>query len=87
MQARHRFALGDAGAMATLILAGPVAEAQRDRLRELGAGGASCVAPGLLVARWLGEAGAVRRGLGAAIAALRHAAFGHPPRLPRLWRS
>jgi hypothetical protein len=35
----------------------------------------------------VGEAGAVRRGLGAAIAALRHAAFGHPARLPRLWRS
>jgi urease accessory protein len=87
VRARQRFALGEAGAMATLLLAGPAAEARRDALRELSNGGASRVAPGLLVARWLGEAGAVRRGLGAAIAVLRQAAFGHPPRLPRLWRS
>lgn len=84
---RSRFALGGAGALATLLLAGPGAAAQRDRARALSEGGASLVAPDLLLARWTGEAGAVRTALGAAIAALRSAAFGHPPRLPRLWRT
>lgn len=82
-----RFALGGAGAVATLLLAAPDAAAHRAQARELSDGGASMVAPGLLVARWVGEAGTVRAALGAAIAALREAAFGHPPRLPRLWRT
>ncbi|HEV7268253.1 MAG TPA: urease accessory protein UreD [Falsiroseomonas sp.] len=81
------FALGGAGATATLLLAGPHAAGCRDQARDLAAGGASLVAPDLLVARWVGEAGVVRDALGAAIAALREAAFGHPPRLPRLWRT
>jgi urease accessory protein len=81
------FVLGGARAVATLLLAMPEAAAQRDLAREMSGGGASLVAPGLLVARWAGEAGEVRAALSAAIAALRQAAFGHPPRLPRLWRT
>jgi urease accessory protein len=82
-----RFALGGAGALATLLLAAPDAADHRAGLRELAGGAASLVAPGLLVARWTGEASAVRAGLGTAIATMRHAAFGHPARLPRLWRT
>jgi urease accessory protein len=40
---------------------------------------------GLLVARWLGAAGAVRRGYADLACHLRRAAMGLPPRLPRLW--
>ena len=82
-----RFTLGGAGALATLLLVAPEAAALRERARDLAGGGAGLVAPGLLVARWAGEAGAVRAGLGAAIAALRADAFGLPAHLPRLWRS
>ena len=82
-----RFALGGAGALATILLAAPDAATHRERLRELAAGGASLVAPGLLVARLVGEAGAVRNAAGAALTAIRAAAFGHPARLPRLWRT
>jgi urease accessory protein len=82
-----RFALGGAGAVATILLAAPDAAAHRDRLRDLTGGGASLVAPGLLAARLVGEAGAVRAATGAALAAVRHVAFGHPARLPRLWRT
>jgi urease accessory protein len=82
-----RFALHGANATATLLLAAPDAAAHRDLLRDAAQGGASLVVPGLLVARWLGEAGAVRSALGAAITALRAAALGYPGRLPRLWRT
>ena len=82
-----RFTLGGAGALATLLLAGPDVALHRDMARELSEGGASLVAPELLVARWLGEAGRVRQALAAAVAALRAAAFGHPAHLPRLWRA
>ncbi len=85
--AAQRFTLDGAGAMATLLLAMPGAASHRDTLRALSDGGASLVAPDLLVARWLGEAGAVRAAVAAAIPVLREAALGHPPRLPRLWRS
>ncbi|MBU8545984.1 MULTISPECIES: urease accessory protein UreD [Roseomonadaceae] len=83
----HRFTLDGAGAMATLVLAMPEAAAHRDLARDLAGGGAGLVAPGLLVARWLGEAGSVRANLAAAICALRAAALGLPPALPRLWRA
>ncbi|NKC30068.1 urease accessory protein UreD [Falsiroseomonas selenitidurans] len=83
----QRFGLGGAGALATLLLAAPDAAAHRDLARDVAAGGAGLVAPGLLLARWLGEAGVVRAGLAAAIMALRAAALGLPPTLPRLWRS
>jgi urease accessory protein len=82
-----RFAMGGAGAMATLLLAAPDAARHRDAARDLANGTASLLAPDLLLARWLGEAGAVRAGLGAAIMRLRADAFGHPARLPRLWRT
>ncbi|MGG5810122.1 urease accessory protein UreD [Falsiroseomonas sp. CW058] len=82
-----RFVLSGAGAVATLLLAAPDAAAHRDRARELAAGAASLVAPGLLVARWAGEAGAVRAAIGGAVTVLRADALGHPARLPRLWRT
>jgi urease accessory protein len=82
----HRFTLDGAGALATLVLAAPDAVAHRDLAREVSSGGAGMVAPGLLVARWLGEAGEVRGALAGAIVALRAQAFGLPARLPRLWR-
>lgn len=81
------FVLAGAGAIATLLLATPDAEARRDQARELSGGQAGILAPGLLIARWMGEAGAVRRSLAAAIEALRQSALGLPPRLPRLWRT
>jgi len=40
---------------------------------------------GVLVARWLGEAVALRRAYADLACHLRHAAMGLPPRLPRLW--
>ena len=83
----RRFVLDGAGAVATLLLAAPDAAEHRALARDLSEGGAGLVAPGLLLARWAGEAGAVRAGLGTAIASLRQAALGHPPRLPRLWRT
>lgn len=82
-----RFALHGAGAVATVLLAAPDAAAHRERLRELTGRGASLVTPGLLVARLMGEAGAVRGALGAILTEMRAAAFGHPARLPRLWRT
>jgi urease accessory protein len=83
----HRFTLDGAGALATLVLAMPEAATHRETARDLAAGGAGIVAPGLLVARWLGEAGQVRAALAAAIVALRAQALGLPARLPRLWRT
>jgi urease accessory protein len=81
------FRLGTANALATILLAAPEADSLRARARDLSEGGATLVAPGLLLLRWLGEAGTLRASVAAAVAALREAAFGHPPRLPRLWRS
>jgi len=85
--ARTPFRLGAANALATILIAAPEAEALRPRARDLSEGGATLVAPGLLLLRWLGEAGTLRASVGIAVAALREAAFGHPPRLPRLWRT
>jgi urease accessory protein len=79
-----RYALGDGNALAMLLLAAPEASRFRETLRELAQGGASLVAPGLLLARWRGEAKTVRERLGLAVVTLRAAALGHPPRLPRL---
>jgi urease accessory protein len=83
----NRFALDGAGAVATLLLASPEAAALRERGRELAEGAASLVSPGLLLLRFLGEAGAVRVSLAEAVRLLRAEAFGHPPRTPRLWRT
>ncbi|WP_171616869.1 urease accessory protein UreD [Roseicella sp. DB1501] len=82
------FGFAGVEALGTLLLAGGAAEAMRDLLRGLPApapGAATLPHPGLLLARWLGPAAAVRAALGAAIPALRAAALGLPPRLPRLW--
>jgi urease accessory protein len=82
---RDRFGFGGAEAMASLLLAmpGPL-EPLREALREAGAA-ASLVRPGLMLARWLGEATAVRGALAAAICLMRAQALGQPARLPRLW--
>jgi urease accessory protein len=82
-----RFLLDGANAVATLLLAAPDAAAHRDRAREMSGGGASLVAPGLLLVRWMGGAGAVRAAICGALPVLRAEALGHPARLPRLWRS
>jgi urease accessory protein len=82
-----RFVLAGANAVATLLLAAPDAALHRDRAREMSDGGASLVAPGLLLVRWMGEAGAVRAAICGALPVLRAEALGHPARLPRLWRS
>ncbi|MCO6419370.1 urease accessory protein UreD [Siccirubricoccus sp. KC 17139] len=82
------FGFAGAEALGTLLLAGGAAEAARDVLRALperAPGGATLPRPGLLLARWLGPAGAVREAVAAAILALRAAQLGLPPRLPRLW--
>jgi urease accessory protein len=85
------FGFGGAEAMATLIFAGEgVAEALLASLRDCTAaspapGAATLPRPGLLLARWLGGAAAVRASVAAAILALRPAALGQPARLPRLW--
>jgi urease accessory protein len=47
--------------------------------------GATVPAPGVLLARVLGEAGAVRAALAAVLPLLRGALLGQPARLPRLW--
>ncbi len=84
--------LGFAGAeaMATLLLAAPGAEAHLPTLRaalEGAPGAATLPRPGLLLARFLGEAMTVRDAIAQAIITLRHAALGQPARLPRLWHT
>ncbi len=80
-----RFGFDGAEALGTLLLAAPDAAEHLPRLRERAGGAATLPRPGLLLARWLGRAAAVRRAVGEAIIALRAAALGLPPRLPRLW--
>ena len=82
------FGFAGAEALGTLLLAGGDAAAGRDLLRGLPAlapGAATIPRPGLLLARWMGRAAAVREAMGAAIVALRAAQLGLPARLPRLW--
>jgi urease accessory protein len=83
-----RFGFDGAGAMGMLILAGPGAEGHLATLRDVpqaAPGAATVPRPGILLGRWLGRAAAVRRAVGGTIIALRAAALGMPPRLPRLW--
>ena len=82
------FGFAGAEASALLLLAGSEAEASagRDLLREAGHD-ATLARPGLLLARWLGGASAVREALSAAIPLLRAGVLGYPARLPRLWTS
>jgi urease accessory protein len=86
---RDALRLGGAGAHATLLCAGPGAAALLPVLRAAMEGplraGATLPAPGLLLARLLGEAGAVRAALSHALAALRVPHLDQPARLPRLW--
>ncbi|WP_149538390.1 urease accessory protein UreD [Siccirubricoccus phaeus] len=82
------FGFAGAKALGTLLLAGGAAEAGRETLRSLPervACGATIPRPGLLLARFLGPAGAVREAVAAALCALRAAQLGLPARLPRLW--
>lgn len=82
------FGFAGAEALGTVLLASRDAEAGRDLVRVLASdapGGATLARPGLLLARWLGPAAAVRASVGGAIVALRSALLGLPPRLPRLW--
>jgi urease accessory protein len=83
------FGFNGAEALGTLLLAGADAETGRDLLRAvpsaMPSGGATVPRPGLLLARWLGPAAAVRRAVGEAIVALRGDLLHLPPRLPRLW--
>ncbi len=85
--ADDRFGLDGAGAMATLLHAADGAEALLPLLRDACGplGAATVPRPGILLARWLGGATAVRAAMGGAIPAMRAAALGLPPRLPRLW--
>ncbi len=79
------FALDGAEALGLMLLAAPDAARHRDLARDLTSGQASLPRPGLLLLRFLGSAGAVRAGITAAIPAMRAAALGRPPTLPRLW--
>lgn len=80
---------GGAGACATLLCAGPGVAALLPVLRAAVGGslraGATLPTPSLLLARLLGEAGAVRAALSAALVALRPLHLRQPGRLPRLW--
>lgn len=82
-----RFGFAGAEAMACLVLAvpGPV-EPLRAALRAAEVA-ATMLRPGVLLARWLGDAAAVRGALGEAVRLLRVQALGLPARLPRLWTS
>lgn len=84
-QLDNPFGLAGAEACATVLFAAetPLHEA-RDALREAGVA-ATILRPGLLILRWLGDASAVREGVGAAICRLRQGLLGLPPALPRLW--
>lgn len=79
------FGLDGADSMGMILLVTEEAGLHRELARELTAGAASLVRPGLLLLRFLGTAGAVRGAMAAAIPALRAAALGLPPVLPRLW--
>ncbi|WP_431267391.1 urease accessory protein UreD [Dankookia sp. P2] len=82
------FGFAGAEALGTLLLAGGDATAGRDLLRSLperAPGAATIPRPGLLLARWMGRAAAVREAVGEAIVTLRAAQLGLPARLPRLW--
>ncbi|MDB5371288.1 MAG: Urease accessory protein UreD [Roseomonas sp.] len=82
------FGFAGAEAMALLLLAASPAEATaaRDLLRAAGQD-ATLARPGLMLARWLGPAGAVRDAVAAAVPVLRAGVLGLPARLPRLWTS
>jgi urease accessory protein len=82
------FGFAGAEASALLLLAASEAEtiAGRDLLREAGFD-VTIARPGLMLARFLGPAIAVRETLSAAIPMLRAGVLSLPARLPRLWTS
>lgn len=87
---RHPLGFDAAGAYATLLCAGPDVATLLPLLRGALDGsstraGATIPTQGLLLARLLGEAGAVRATLSRALSALRVPFLGQPARLPRLW--
>ena len=79
------FGLDGAESLGMILLAAEDVARHRDLARELASGAASLVRPGVLLLRFLGTAGDVRHAMAAAIPALRHAALGRAPVLPRLW--
>lgn len=79
------FGLDGADSLGMILLVAENAAQHRDLARELTGGAASLLRPGLLLLRFLGSAGAVRGAMAASIPALRAAALGLPPLLPRLW--
>jgi urease accessory protein len=86
----HPAGFGGAAAFATVIYIGADAERHLTLARDL-TEAATCRAAvtlvnGILLARFIGEPGAVRAGLWHYVAGLRHAAAGLPARLPRVWR-
>jgi urease accessory protein len=85
---RSPFGFGGAEASALLLLSAgeDAALAARDLLRQAGQD-ATIPRPGLMLARWLGPASAVREGVARSLPMLRAHALGLPPRLPRLWTS
>jgi len=82
------FGFGSAEASALLLLSAgqDAALAARDLLRQQGFD-ATIPRPGLMLARWLGPASAVRESVARALPMLRAHALGLPARLPRLWTS
>ncbi|HYM29777.1 MAG TPA: urease accessory protein UreD [Candidatus Cybelea sp.] len=86
---QNPFTFGGAEALGSAIFSADEAPSYLELARSL-TGGAACKAGatlvnGVLLARFLGEAAAVRAALSAYIGALRHAAAGLPQRMPRLW--
>lgn len=79
------FGLDGAESLGLVLLAMEEAGRQRELARDLTNGAATLLRPNLLLLRFLGEAGAVRAGIAAALPALRAAALSRPARLPRLW--
>jgi urease accessory protein len=82
------FGFAGAEASALLLLSASEAEAlaARDLLRGAGQD-ATLARPGLMLARWLGPASAVREAMARALPMLRAEVLGLPARLPRLWTS
>lgn len=79
------FGMDGADSLGMILLVAEGAGQHRELARELTGGAASLLRPGLLLLRFLGSAGAVRGAMASAIPALRAAALGLPPVLPRLW--
>ena len=88
---RRPFGFGDAAGYATIVVAGPKADAFLEPAREIaaasGAVDAGCsLVNGVLIMRYLDDdAARLRRAVAASLIALRQRCFGLAPRLPRPW--